>query len=350
MSVNGPLQQSDTAKLGVVVIGRNEGSRLVQCLNSVRSIPRCVYVDSGSTDGSVQRAIDAGVLVVDLEIPPNFTAARARNAGLAKLLAQFPDVEYVQTVDADCELHDNWIAAALAALRADPGLAAVFGRLRERYPTRSIYNALCDDSWNAPLGDAPIIGGVALFRVEALREANFYSAEMIAGEEPDLSIRMRNAGWRLHRIDADMGFHDVDIMHFGQWWTRTRRTGHAYGELAFRHPKARSPAWARTVYSIVFWGFAMPLGLVIALVLAVQESRGFWLFVALGVALWLSRVVQLARRKLKSGLPMKVAVAYGALIMIGKLPQFLGLCLYHRNRMAGYASSIIEHKNPTAAD
>jgi glycosyltransferase involved in cell wall biosynthesis len=348
--MNGPSQQSETAKLGIVVIGRNEGSRLVQCLNSVRLVPVCVYVDSGSTDGSVERAIEAGVLVVDLELPPNFTAARARNAGLAKLLAQFPDVEFVQTVDADCELHHDWMAAALVALRADPGLAAVFGRLRERYPTRSIYNALCDDSWNAPIGETPIIGGVAMFRLAALREANFYTAEMIAGEEPDLSMRMRNAGWRLQRIDAEMGFHDVDIMRFGQWWKRTRRTGHAYGELAFRHPEARNPAWSRTVYSIAFWGFAMPLALIIAALLAMREGPDYWIFFALGMALWLSRVLQLARRKLKVGLPARLALAYGALIMIGKVPQFLGLWLYHRNRLAGYASSIIEHKSPTAVD
>src|SRR5258706_15148616 len=69
-----------SGSLGLVVIGRNEGDRLVRCLASVRSIPNRVYVDSGSTDGSVERAKREGVSVVALEVPPNFTAARARNS------------------------------------------------------------------------------------------------------------------------------------------------------------------------------------------------------------------------------------------------------------------------------
>jgi len=131
-------------------------------------------VDSGSTDGSVERAKREGVSVVELEVPPNFTAARARNSGLVKLLAESPDLEFVQMVDGDCEIHQDWIAAGLAALRAEPDLAAVYGRLRERFPTRSVYNALCDDDWNAPIGEATIVGGIALFRVSAIRQVDFY--------------------------------------------------------------------------------------------------------------------------------------------------------------------------------
>ena len=225
--------------LGLVVIGRNEGDRLVRCLASVHTIPNRVYVDSGSTDGSVEHARRDGVSVVELQVPPNFTAARARNAGLEKLLANRPHLEFVQLVDGDCEIHQGWIPAGLAALGADPDLAAVYGRLRERFPDRSVYNAICDDDWNVPIGEAPIVGGIALFRVSALRQANFFNPAIIAGEEPDLSMRLRVSGWRLRRIDVEMGLHDVDITRFVQWWTRTRRTGHAYAELAYRHPHAR---------------------------------------------------------------------------------------------------------------
>src|SRR5580693_7365708 len=92
---------SGIAKLGLVVIGRNEGERLARCLVSVRDIPQRVYVDSGSTDGSIALARKEGAIVVELTIPPNFTAARARNAGLARLLTDNPDLEFVQVVDGD---------------------------------------------------------------------------------------------------------------------------------------------------------------------------------------------------------------------------------------------------------
>ena len=48
---------SDGAAFGVVVIGRNEGERLVRCLQSLsQSRAPLVYVDSSSTDGSCEQA------------------------------------------------------------------------------------------------------------------------------------------------------------------------------------------------------------------------------------------------------------------------------------------------------
>ncbi len=344
--MTGLVSAGDIESLGLVVIGRNEGDRLVRCLASVHSIPNRVYVDSGSTDGSVERAMREGVSVIELEIPPNFTAARARNSGLVRLLAERPDLKFVQMIDGDCEIHQDWIPAGLAALRAEPDLAAVYGRLRERFPTRSIYNALCDDDWNVPIGEAAIVGGIALFRVSALRQVNFYDPAIIAGEEPDLAMRLRKKGWRLRRIDAEMGFHDADITRFIQWWKRTRRTGHAYGELAYRHPDARNPNWPRTIQSIIFWGGVMPLALIGTVTLAIFASIYWWLFAGLVILPWPIRVLQIALRKLRAGLDLKLAGSAGALFMIGKIPQLIGFTEYHRNRLMGRASRLIEYKGP----
>ena len=52
----------------VVVIGRNEGERLKRCLKSLSMAKLVVYVDSGSTDGSVQWARGQGVEVVELDL------------------------------------------------------------------------------------------------------------------------------------------------------------------------------------------------------------------------------------------------------------------------------------------
>jgi GT2 family glycosyltransferase len=336
-------------RVGLVVIGRNEGERLVRCLASVCSIPNRVYVDSGSTDGSVEHALSDGVSVVELEFPPNFTAARARNAGLERLLAGSPDLEFVQTVDGDCEVHAQWLPAGLAALRAEPDLAAVYGRLRERFPARSVYNALCDDDWNTPIGEAPIVGGIALFRVSALRQVNFYAPTMIAGEEPDMSMRMRKNGWRLRRIDAEMGFHDVDMTRFAQWWKRSRRTGHAYGELAHRHPDARDPNWPRTIYSFTFWGAALPFVLLCSLVLAVVADARWWLLAGLILLTWPVRIFQYARRKYRAGMKPKLAAVWAALLMFGMVSQLMGFVEYHRNRLLGRQSQLIEHKRRAGA-
>ncbi len=336
------------AKVGLVVIGRNEGERLARCLASVRAMPHRVYVDSGSTDGSVELARKEGVTVVELTVPPNFTAARARNAGLACLLADNPDLEFVQMIDGDCELQPGWISAALTALVVEPDLALVFGRRRERYPNRSIYNALCDDEWNAPVGESWGCGGDVLFRLKALQQVDCYNPAIIAGEDTELSMRLRKRGWRLRRIDAEMTLHDAGITRFGQWWNRTRRSGHAYGELAFLHPDARNPSWLGRVRNIIFWGGAMVILLVTAIILALTVSPWWWMAAILAVLPWPLRMVQLAKQQRRRGLSAKVARASGILLIVGKLAQFLGLISYYRNRAAGRSSTLIEYKGPEA--
>jgi len=284
-----------------------------------------------------------------LPTPPQFTAARARNAGLAQLLANDSDLEFVQMVDGDCEVQPGWILAALTALRAEPDLALVFGRRRERYPERSVYNALCDDEWNAPIGVSAGCGGDALFRVEALRQVDFYNAAMIAGEDTELSMRLRKRGWRLRRIDAEMTLHDAAITQFGQWWRRIRRSGHGYGEMAFLHPDARDPNWPRSVRSIIFWGGVLPALWLLAILLALTLDPRWGIAAAVIFILWPLRMIQLARRQRRRGLTSKVARASGILLMIGKLPQFLGLIGYHFDRLSGRASRLIEYKGQRIA-
>jgi hypothetical protein len=331
----GTAEISGFGNLGLVVIGRNEGERLARCLISVRNVPNRAYVDSGSTDGSLALARQEGVLVVELPVPPHFTAARARNAGLFQLLAANPNLEFVQMVDGDCEVQAGWIEAALAALRAESGLALVFGRRRERHPDRSIYNALCDDEWNAPIGESSGCGGDALFRVAALRQVDFYNAAMIAGEDTELSMRLRKCGWRLRRIDAEMTIHDAAITRFSQWWS---------GEMAFLHPDARDPNWPHMVRSIVFWGGIMPTVLLTSVLLSLIADSRWWIVTVVILLGWPIRMAQLTRRQLRRGLDFSVARASGILLMIGKIPQFLGLMAYHVNRLTGRKSELIEYK------
>ena len=121
-------------RLGVVAIGRNEGKRLGQCLASANEAEATVYVDSGSTDGSVEVARGLGVEVVELDPNIPFSAARARNEGFARLLEQHPDVEFVQFIDSDCEFAEGWLAAGQEALEGSARAGVVCGRLRERNP------------------------------------------------------------------------------------------------------------------------------------------------------------------------------------------------------------------------
>src|SRR5579863_2970644 len=154
--------------VGVVVIGRNEGQRLVDCLTSIRAeTSNIVYVDSGSTDGSIKVAEQIGATVLLLDLATPFTAARARNAGLSALRCAFPDARLVQFIDGDCELMSGWIEKATEFMELRRDVAIVCGRRRERYPSNSIYNKLCDLEWDTPVGEAAACGGDSLVRIDA---------------------------------------------------------------------------------------------------------------------------------------------------------------------------------------
>lgn len=244
-------------KVGFVVIGRNEAARLPTCLASimVHGYPT-VFVDSGSTDGSADLARKMGCSVVELRLEQGFTAARARNAGFARLRFIDPAITLVQFVDGDCELAKGWPPAAIAALLCDPRIAAVCGRRRERAPDSSPYNRLCDLEWNTSVGDTHSCGGDAMIRADAFAGVGGFRPSLIAGEEPELCFRLRQAGWTIQRIPDEMTLHDAAMSRFGQWWKRNRRNGHAIAE-AFSDPTRDDPGLRRTFISNVLW--ALPL-------------------------------------------------------------------------------------------
>ena len=192
-----------TVPIGVVVIGRNEGERLARSLASVLpgSVP-VVYVDSGSTDGSAALARSKGAEVIELEAP--FSAPRGRNEGFRRLRERFADLAYVQFVDGDCELAAGWLQKAERFLAENPRVAVVCGRLRERQPQRTVYSLLCDILWDAPPGETRVCGGIAMVRVDAFESVRGFRDELTAGADPELCLRLRAAGWRVWRLEAEM--------------------------------------------------------------------------------------------------------------------------------------------------
>jgi GT2 family glycosyltransferase len=338
----GDLSVHNDTGVGIVVIGRNEGPRLVRCLASLPDGVPCVYVDSESRDDSVAAARKAGAEVVTLTTPPKHSAARARNAGISRLRSLYPSLDYVMLVDGDCEVAADWIIVAHQAMIADPALGLVFGRRRERFPDRSIYNALCDDEWNQPVGEALSCGGDVFCRLAALVEIGGYRETMIAGEDPDMASRMRDAGWRLYRLDAEMTVHDAAILHFSQWWRRTRRAGHAFGQLAHLHPGPGMPNWRGQCRSIVAWGAILPLLVVCSAGLGAALNHRLWVLTIVLLALWTLQLLRLSLKR-RDLIPC-IALANAFFLMLGKIAQAGGLMAFHRERWTGRESKLIEYK------
>jgi glycogen synthase len=314
-----PLPAPVAGCTGVVVIGRNEGERLRRCLESVRRISgRVVYVDSGSTDGSVPLARAAGAEVVELDPSIPFSAARGRNAGLARLTQIAPETEYVQFVDGDCEIIEGWLGAAAAQLHAREDVVAVCGRLRERSPQRSVYNRLCDLEWNGPTGEIASCGGIAMYRIARFREAGGFNPDVSAGEEPELCLRLRRTGGRIVRLKQDMAWHDAAMTRFSQWWKRAERGGQAYAQAMSMHGAARERHGVRQSAGIWFWSVILPLLSIVAGLM----TNGWGMALTL---LYPVLVVRIALYRMTARHdPLGHAALYAVFCVMGKWPQMIG--------------------------
>ena len=325
-------------KLGLVVIGRNEGDLLRQCLlSAIALVPYIVYVDSGSTDNSVSMARSLGVDMLELDLSQPFTAGRARNEGFFYLVAKYPQIELVQFVDGDCEIFDGWLETAKNTLEAQPNMAIACGRRRERYPDKFIYNRLCDLEWNPPVGETKACGGDFMVRVEAFQQVQGFNSTLIAGEEPELCIRLRQQGWKILRIDADMTLHDARMNTISQWWQRALRGGYAYAEGSWLYGNTVERHWVKESRSIWFWGFILPL-LIVVLLLPTKNLS----LLLLGLyTVMIYRVYQSLDRKLTR----KDAWSYAIHCVLSKFPQTQGQIRFHWTRLQGKRSSLIEYKN-----
>lgn len=319
-----------------VAIGRNEGRRLVECLASLNraGMRRIVYVDSGSTDGSVLAAEAEGAQVVALDMSQPFTAARARNAGLAAILAGNEPPEYVHFIDGDCVLQTGWLSRARGFLDEHPQAVVACGRRRERHPAASVYNRLCDAEWNTPVGEALACGGDALMRVAALERVGGYRDDLIAGEEPELCLRLRRAGGQVWRLDAEMTLHDAAMTRFSQWWRRTCRAGHAFAEGAALHGAPPDRHWVTETRRAVIWGAVLPLLIVILL------------FVSPALALLLALVypAQILRLAARGGISRRASWEIAGFNVLSKFAEAQGVLSYWLNRLRGRRGGLIEYK------
>jgi len=330
--------------VGIVVIGRNEGDRLKKCLLSiVEEIKNnkddffVVYVDSGSTDGSIEFASTLNIQIVNLDLQTKFTAARARNQGVKKLLTINPELEYVQFLDGDCQLVSGWLDIAIKTLNEHKNIAVVCGRRRELFPEKSIYNLLCDIEWNTSVGETKACGGDAMMRITAFQEVGGFNNQLIAGEEPELCVRLRQKGGKILRIDHDMTLHDANITKFNQWWKRNFRAGFAFAEGSWLHGKSEEKHWVKESRSIWLWGLFIP---VIAIIL-VFPSHGLSLFFLL---LYPLLIYKIYRYKIKENYQRKEALLYSFFCVLDKFPQLLGQLRFHQLRLFGQQANLVEYK------
>jgi GT2 family glycosyltransferase len=177
-------------------------------------------------------------------------------------------------------------------------------------------------------------GGDAMMRTQALLAVSGYRDELIAGEEPELCVRLRGAGWQIWRLAEEMTLHDAAILKFRQWWKRAVRGGYAfatgcylYGFTPERHSLVES-------FRIWLWGFVIPI-----VILSAAMWVSPWVLIAIGVY-----PLQILRLALRFSPTNTDVWLYACFMVLCKFPELIGQIKFVISQLKGAEEKLIEYK------
>lgn len=199
--------------LSVIVPVWNGEAVIARCLDALgrQTVDRARYeiivVDNGSTDRTAE--IVRGYPGVILLAEPRPGSYAARNKAIAQ--AAGPIVAFT---DADCVPDVDWIATALAAAEANPGLGVLAGKIElfeEGVPDARVY-ADYERLFSFPQAFAAR-GNCAtanwISRTEVLRALGGFDADLKSGGDRQMALRIRGAGHPLIYIPDMVVRHPV---------------------------------------------------------------------------------------------------------------------------------------------
>ena len=170
-------------------------------------------------------------------------------------------------------------------------------------------------------------------RVKAFEAVGGFRSWVIAGEEPELCVRLREAGWKIWRLDAEMTQHDAAVTRLSQWWLRAVRSGYGFAEVSRLHRSSPFRIWARAVPSAVFWAGLLPA-------LIILGSLIHPLFLC-AVVIYPLEIVWIAIRR---GINTPCVWTYAVLTVLDKFAQLRGIIKFYWRWSRGQTAQLIEYK------
>ncbi len=172
-----------------------------------------------------------------------------------------------------------------------------------------------------------------MMRVEAFEAAGGFAPDLIAGEEPELCVRLRELGWTIWRLDAEMTLHDAAMTRFVQWWIRSKRCGYAYADVSQRHWASQNGIWRRETVRALIWGGVLPTTIGFASLVNPIAMIGFGIY-----------IFQLCRIAVNRGPTSYFSWIYALFTIIGKFAELQGVLTLFWRRSLGKAYSLMEYK------
>lgn len=304
--------------IDIVVIGLNSAPTLKKCLEAVSKASyskgqlHCFYVDGGSTDNSLSVAEKFPQFTLLKVADTHPSPSAGRNMGW-----QHGNSPLVQFLDSDTELDPNWLEKGSDLLQ-DPQLAAVSGFLKELHPDISIFNWFFGKEWNHLPGYCETFGGNVLMKRDVLEKTKGYDDELVAGEDPEFSRRIRNAGWKILQTDLPMATHDLHMQSAKKYLIRNYRAGYAYGLLCDRHH-----IWKPEVIRIVIRTLVFILFAVLSLIYS------GWFLIPAVIAILIPRLIRVNSIAKNMNLSKEDARLYAWHASFVVIPQFIGILRYY---------------------
>lgn len=311
---------SDCA-LSVVIIARNEAAHIERAIQSVlagvKAWPQTeiLLVDSASTDRTVDIARQYPISIVRLH-PEQFRSASAgRYIGML-----YTRGEFILHLDGDMELEPGWLEQAIPFLSAHPEAAGVDGHYLNRHVQdgQVLSEQLVCNGVAEGIATVSYFCGAALYRRSALKAVGGFNPYLISNEEPELSIRLRHAGFKLLRIPVLLCVHYGPPENSWEYILRRFRINlwAGYGQVPRYH--LRTGLLGMVIKELVAYTFFYFLG-VLLLILALLAGvlwRTWWPLVGLASAASMIFVGFWVKKRSLSeafkSLLLQTAVAYSA--------------------------------------
>ncbi|MCC6848710.1 MAG: glycosyltransferase [Deltaproteobacteria bacterium] len=206
-----------TRELGVVIITRNEATRIARCIESIlqataRSFADTdiVVVDSDSSDDTTTIASRYPVRVF------RYRARRMSAAAGRWIGSQHVDGRYILFIDGDCELVPGWLETAIAHMETDATAGVICGARRNAHVENGRVEV--SDGGND-------LGGTALYRRDALVRCKGFNPFIVGSEEQELRVRLEACGFHARQTMDPMSVHHTGKKESiaGMW--RRHRSG-----------------------------------------------------------------------------------------------------------------------------
>lgn len=271
-------------ELSYVIIGKNAQSSIARLLDSVlantpsRLSAEIIYVDSASTDSTIEIVTQYPVTIVQLSVDQPLCASAGRYVG-----CQYATGSLICFLDSDMELLDGWLERALIELETNPQVAVVAGVVLDSdsaLPAECVPPVDYSLYSNPQVKDVRHVGGAALCRRSILTLVGSWNPFIISDEEPELCLRIRRAGYRVTRLEYPMvRHHTIPLSRLTSLLARReRRLYVGQGQTIRYYLMSRQPVYAYLVErGFALAGAGVMLLAAASVFLSLATKNSYWL-------------------------------------------------------------------------